>query len=157
MAEIKINIGDSKTKKTYNKTITPEQLQSYMGKKIGDKVSGDFIELPGYELEIKGGSDKTGTPMRKDVEGYAPKKVLITGGVGLRNTKRKGKRVRRRVAGNTVYEGTSQLNLAVVKWGKDPIEPLPEPEAAPEAPAEAAAPAPVEKKAEAPEEAKKEE
>jgi small subunit ribosomal protein S6e len=133
MAEIKINIGDSKTKKTYNKTITSEQLQSVHGKKIGDTISGDFIELPGYELQIKGGSDKTGTPMRKDVSGTAAKRILIVGGVGLRNTKRKGKKIRKRVAGNTVYEKTSQLNLAVVKWGKDPIEPLPEPEPAPEA------------------------
>lgn len=137
MAEIKVNIGDSKTKKTYNKTITAEQLQNFEGKKIGDKVSGELLELPGYELEIKGGSDKTGTPMRKDVEGNAPKRILIVGGVGLRNTKRKGKKIRKRVAGNTIYEKTSQINLAVVKWGKDPIEPLPEPEAKEEASPEA--------------------
>lgn len=138
MSEIKLNIGDSKTKKTYNKTLTQEQLESLFGTKIGDKISGDLFELPGYELELMGGSDKTGTPMRKDVEGFAPKRILIVGGVGLRSNTRKGRKVRTRVAGNTVYEKTSQLNVKVTKWGKDPIEPLPEPEPATEeeAPAE---------------------
>lgn len=139
MAEIKLNIGDSKTKKTYNKTLTEEQLESLFGKKIGDTISGDLFELPGYELELMGGSDKTGTPMRKDVAGFAPKKVLIVGGVGLRKNKRAGRKVRVRVAGNTVYERTSQLNVKVTKWGKDPIEPVAEEPAAEEAKEEAPA------------------
>lgn len=64
MAEIKVNIGDGKSKKTYNKVITPEQLAGLSGKKIGDTIKGELIELPsGYELEIRGGSDKTGFPM----------------------------------------------------------------------------------------------
>ena len=128
MAEIKVNIGDSKTKKTYNKTLTAEQVEQLSGKKIGDTISGDLFELTGYELEIMGGSDKTGTPMRKDVDGFAPKKILIVGGVGLKSNTRKGRKVRVRVSGNTISERVSQLNVKVTKWGKDPIEPLPEPE-----------------------------
>jgi small subunit ribosomal protein S6e len=126
MAETKLNIGDSKTKKTYNKTLSPEQLNSFIGKKIGEKISGEVVELPGYEFEIRGGSDRTGTPMRKDVQGSSAKKILAVGGVGIRSNKRKGRRIRKRVSGNTIYEGTSQINVAVVKWGKDPIEPVAE-------------------------------
>ncbi len=124
MVELRINIGDGKAKKTYNKKL--EDSSSFVGKKIGDVVKGELIELAGYELEITGGSDASGFPMRKDVQGTNRKKVLIVGGVGLRKTKYKGSKIRKAVAGNTVYEKTSQLNLKVVKWGKEPIEKPPE-------------------------------
>lgn len=121
MAELRVNIGDSKSKKTYVKKL--EDASSLVGKKIGDKIDGESVGLPsGYELQITGGSDQCGFPMRKDVTGEQRKKILIVGGVGLRNTKRKGKRVRKSVAGNTVHATTSQLNTKVVQWGKEPIE-----------------------------------
>ncbi|MGM5480465.1 MAG: 30S ribosomal protein S6e [Nanobdellota archaeon] len=123
MAEMKINIGDKKTKKTYNKTLTEEQTNSFIGKKIGDVIKGDVVDLSGYEFEIMGGSDSSGLPMRKDVQGPNRKKVLITGGVGLKKGDRKGVRRRKLVAGNTVHENTSQINLKVTKQGKNPIEP----------------------------------
>ena len=123
MAEIKVNIGDSKTKKTYNKTLSPEQLAGLSGKKIGETIKGELVGLPkGYELEIRGGSDASGFPMRKDLDGQNKKRILIVGGVGLRKTKYKGMKVRKLVAGNTIYEKTSQINLKVTKWGKEPIE-----------------------------------
>jgi small subunit ribosomal protein S6e len=134
MAETKLNIGDSKSKKTYNKTLTPEQLTALVGKKIGETFKGDIVDLPGYELEIKGGSDASGFPMRKDVNGINRKKILIVGGVGLNKTKYKGNKIRKMVSGNTVIETTSQINAKVTKWGKEPIE-KPAEEATEEAPA----------------------
>ena len=79
MAEHKINIGDSKSKKTYNKVT--EDISGFYDKKIGDIVNGEVIDLPGYELEIRGGSDSSGFPMRKDVDGTARKRILIVGGL----------------------------------------------------------------------------
>lgn len=135
MAEHKINIGDSKSKKTYNKTF--EDISGLYEKKIGDTVNGEVIDLAGYEFLITGGSDSSGFPMRKDVEGTMRKRILITGGVGMKNQKRKGLRLRKMVAGNTIYEKTSQINLKVTKWGKGPIEaPAEEPAAEGEAPAQ---------------------
>ena len=131
MAEIKVNIGDGKAKKTYNKTLTEDQLGPFLGKKIGDIVKGEALELKGYELEVKGGSDSSGFPMRKDVQGTTRKKILIVGGVGLRKTKYKGSKIRKIVAGNTIYEKTAQINLKVVKYGKEAIEKAPESEAKP--------------------------
>lgn len=122
MAETKINIGDTKAKKTYNKTLNEEQITPFLGKRIGDKVPGDALDLAGYEFEITGGSDNSGFPMRKDVNGTNRKRVLITGGVGLRKTNYKGSRIRKTVAGNTVHEKTAQINVKVVKHGKKPIE-----------------------------------
>ncbi len=122
MAETKINIGDKKSQKTYHKVLTPEQLTALSGKKIGETFKGDLIDLPGYELEIRGGSDSAGFPMRKDVHAAGRKKVLIVSGVGIRKTKYKGNKIRKTVAGNTIYEDTAQINCKVTKWGKDPIE-----------------------------------
>ncbi|MCA9478478.1 MAG: 30S ribosomal protein S6e [Nanoarchaeota archaeon] len=126
MAEHKLNIGDSKSKKTYKKVT--EDISSLYGKKLGETINGELIDLNGYELEITGGSDASGFPMRKDVDGTARKRILIVGGVGMRNQKRKGLKLRKMVAGNTIYEKTSQINLKVTKWGKDPIEKPAEPE-----------------------------
>ena len=72
--------------------------------------------------------------MRKDVVGPARKRILTTKGVGMR-TNRKGLRLRKTVAGNTVHEKTTQVNLKVLKAGKSPLG------GEPEAPAEEAAPA----------------
>ncbi|MBN1175862.1 30S ribosomal protein S6e [Candidatus Woesearchaeota archaeon] len=128
--EIKVNIGDAKTKKTYNKTLTEENITPLIGKRIGDIVKGESLELPaGYELEVRGGSDNAGFPMRKDVTGSGRKKILIVGGVGMKNQGRKGLKLRKMVAGNTIGEKTAQINLKVVKWGKEPIEKVEEPAA----------------------------
>lgn len=120
MAEIKINIGDPKSKKTITKAIVDNATDVFMNKKIGDKVHGDSFGLPGYEFEITGGSDNAGFPMRKDVKGIMRKKILIVSGVGLRSNT-KGRKVRKSVAGNTVYAKTAQINLKVLKHGSTPL------------------------------------
>ena len=49
------------------------------------------------------------------------KKIYARKGVGIK-TKHKGNFIRKTVAGNSVYSKTSQLNLAVVKSGKNSLE-----------------------------------
>lgn len=133
MAEIKLNIGDSKSKKTYTKVLDEAGLAPLKGKKIGEVIRGELIDMPGFEFEITGGSDNSGFPMRKDVSGFARKKILIVNGVGLRTNDRAGRRIRKSVSGNTIYEKTAQINLKTTKWGK--VE-EPAPEVKEEAPAE---------------------
>lgn len=120
MAEFKLNIGNPKDGKTHKKDIAGDEAQALIGKKLGDKVTGKTIGFDGYEFEITGGSDYCGFPMRKDVIGQARKKVLATKGVGMRDG-RKGLRLRKMMAGNQVYERTSQINLKVLKEGKAPL------------------------------------
>ena len=116
---MKANIG-SKDGKTQQFELTDEQAQAMQSKKIGDKISGKEVGHDGYEFELMGGSDAAGFPMRKDVDGTARKRVLITKSVGNRKS-RKGMRLRKTVAGNTVYEKTAQINLKVLKAGKKPL------------------------------------
>jgi small subunit ribosomal protein S6e len=122
MAEIKLNIGDPKTGKTYKLEVKDDQAKPLIGKYIGQKIKGELIDLTGYEFEITGGSDSCGFPMRRDARGPGRKKVLITGGVGL-NSKRKGMRKRRTVAGSTIYDKTAQINLKILKMGSKPLAP----------------------------------
>jgi small subunit ribosomal protein S6e len=117
--DIKINIAD-KSGKCVKKELKDEQGIVFYNKKIGDKVNGELLDMPGYEFEIAGGSDYCGFPMRKDVNGIMRKAILTTTGLG-NNYNRKGMRLRRTVAGNTVYNKTSQLNLKVVKHGPEPF------------------------------------
>lgn len=121
MAEYKLNIGDPKSGKTFKRILSHDQARGLIGKKIGDNVPGEAMGLVGYEFEITGGSDHCGFPMRPDVQGAARRKVLITGGVGFRNTDGEGVRRRRTVAGNTIHQKTAQINVKVVKAGKEPL------------------------------------
>lgn len=117
--DLKINIAD-KSGKTVKRELKEEQATVFHGKKIGDKIHGEVLDMPGYEFEISGGSDYCGFPMRNDVNGVMRKAILITKGLGNKYN-RKGMRLRRTVAGNTVYNKTSQVNLKVLKHGSEPL------------------------------------
>ncbi|RME77762.1 30S ribosomal protein S6e [Candidatus Woesearchaeota archaeon] len=149
MAELKLVLNDPKTGKSYQKTLEADAAKPFYGLKIGDTVKGEIIDLTGYEFKITGGSDNSGFPMRKDVEGPIKRKILAHEGVGIKpirkqfNPKRKGHRrmkgmrLRKTVAGNTVYEKTAQLNMVITKAGKQPLD-APAEEPANETPAQEA-------------------
>jgi len=118
----KLVISDPKTRKAYQKEIE-QKASGLLGKKIGEKVSGTPFGLTGYELEITGGSDKDGFPMRKDVEGTARKKILLSSGPGFKPG-RKGQRKRKSVRGNTISSSISQINLKITGYGQKPIDEL---------------------------------
>jgi small subunit ribosomal protein S6e len=124
--EIKVNVGDPKTKRTVTLTMSADNAKSIYGKRISDKIRGELVEKSGYEFEITGGSDNAGFPMRRDVVGTGRRKLLVTNSTGQRQT-RKGVRIRKTVAGNTVSEFTSQLNVKVVKHGSAPLVEAPAP------------------------------
>lgn len=90
--------------------------------KIGDKIQAGSVvsDLKGYELKIVGGSDKAGFPMNSSVLGIQRKALLLNKGTtGYRGqSDRKGTRRRKLVAGNTIYEGTAQINCVVLKEGE---------------------------------------
>lgn len=119
---MKINVG-SKDGKTYKLELSADKAALLYGKKLGDELEGDLIGLPGYVLEIRGGSDKSGFPMRKDVSGSGIKSILIGSGPGIRKAKH-GLRLRKTVRGNTISADISQLNVIVKKEGSAKLEDL---------------------------------
>ncbi|MFH1649029.1 MAG: 30S ribosomal protein S6e [Candidatus Woesearchaeota archaeon] len=118
--ELKVNIADPKTGKTRKLDLKDDDCKPLLGKKIGDTIKGEVLNLAGYEFKVQGGSDYAGFPMRRDVEGANRKKALLSGGVGMKPGRR-GLRLRKTIAGNTIYSKTAQVNLMVVKYGKDPL------------------------------------
>lgn len=140
MVDIKLVIGNPKTGKSFQQEIKDDVSKSFMNLKIGDKVKGELLDYSGYEFQITGGSDKSGFPMRKDIDGIFKKKILAVKGLGLKRktskTKKgkltfKGIRQRKTVAGNTIGVQTSQINLKIIKEGSKKIGPDAQAEAAP--------------------------
>ena len=120
MAEFKLVIGDPKTGKSTQIVVSGDNADKLINKKIGDKIKGKALDLPGYEFEITGGADYCGFPMRRDIEGPVRKKVLLVSGVGIRN-KEKGIRKRKTVCGNTIHDKITQISMKILKHGKKPL------------------------------------
>jgi small subunit ribosomal protein S6e len=118
MANFKFVISDGKKSYQFEKD---QKDSPVFGKKIGDMLDGGFLGLEGYELQITGGSDKDGFPMRKDIEGQMRKKFLIAEGVGFR-TEVEGLKRRRMLRGNAISDDVSQINCKIVKRGDVSIE-----------------------------------
>ena len=121
--------------RSYAIDTTGANYNHFLGKKIGDSVDGGFLGdgdkvLSGYKLQITGGSDVTGRPMRPDLDGSGVKSVLITAGVGYKGKKYVNKnskeyrykydglRRRRNLRGNVISQETRQINLKVMESGK---------------------------------------
>ncbi|MBN2567366.1 30S ribosomal protein S6e [Candidatus Woesearchaeota archaeon] len=151
MVSFKLVISDPKTKRSHQKEVQDPEASYFLGKRLGEAVKGDHFGMAGYEMQIRGGSDSSGFPMRADVSGTGRKRVLAVEGVGMRK-KGKGQKQRKTVCGNTVHEGISQINLKVTKEGKEKLGGAAEAPA--EAPKEEKKPGP--KKQEKPAEGKKE-
>lgn len=118
---MKIVINDTKTGKSYKKELNEQEANTLINKKIKDSVKGETIGLTGYELEITGGTDSSGFPMRADVQGTKRKKLLLTSGPGVK-IERDGMRKRKSVAGNTIDAKTTGVNLKITKHGSKSIE-----------------------------------
>ncbi len=119
-------IADSKSGKTYKKEVTPENLNSLVGRKIGDEVDGIFFELPGYRLKITGGSTNDGFAMKKDLQIAGRKRILRIYNKGKRA--KDGYRKRVTFRGSVIGADVSQLNLQVTQYGPEPLD-APAPEA----------------------------
>ena len=119
MADFKLVMNDPKTGKSFNGEVKDEAAAVFIGKKIGDTVKGDSFDMNGYEFEISGGSDNCGFPMRKDID-ILRKKILAVEGVGLKK-KGEGIRQRKTVSGNKIHTDISQINLKIVKFGKQKL------------------------------------
>jgi small subunit ribosomal protein S6e len=120
MPNFKIVASDPKTKKAYQKEI--EQANSgLIGKKIGEQVDGGMLGMAGYKLEITGGSDKDGFPMRKDVDGIGRKRIILASGPGF-HPGRKGERKRKSIRGNTISADTAQVNTKIISYGQKSLD-----------------------------------
>jgi len=117
MVEFRLNISDP-TGKAKQVVVSGPQALALLGLKIGDTVDGGPYGYPGAKLVIRGGSDKSGAPMRPDLPGGGKYQLLLSGPPGF-HPKAKGERRRKIVRGNMITEDIVQINLAVVKEVKE--------------------------------------
>jgi small subunit ribosomal protein S6e len=121
MVEFKVVVNDTASGKSYNIPVSGHHANSLIGKKINDEVDGIFVSLPGYKLQITGGTDKDGFPMRHDVPGATRRRLLLSKGLGYK-PKESGKRKKKSVRGNTINQEIVQINMKVMKPGAKPID-----------------------------------
>ena len=123
MADFRVIVSDNSTGSAYQVEISGNQASTFIGKNIGDTVSGDAVKLPGYSLKITGGTDKNGFPMRKGLPGASRHKILIAGGVGFKSPV-KGMRRRKAIRGEEIASDIGQINTVVVESGNKSIDEL---------------------------------
>jgi len=125
MAEFKLVIGDPASKRSYPKEAKDQAANTFIGKKIGDTIKGEVLDLSGYEFQITGGSDIAGIPMRKGIIGQARRKILASGGTGFKENE-SGVKIKKSVRGEVISPQTVQINLKVTKQGSNPLAPAQE-------------------------------
>ncbi|QLG60781.1 30S ribosomal protein S6e [Halorarum salinum] len=112
MAEFKLVVGDS-SGDTRQFDVDGQDANRFLGLDLGEEVDASVVDADGMALELTGGSDTAGRPMREDVPGSDLKELLLDGGVGYKPG-RDGERKRVTVRGREVSEETVQINAQLV-------------------------------------------
>ncbi|MCL2690972.1 MAG: 30S ribosomal protein S6e [Candidatus Bathyarchaeota archaeon] len=121
MAKFKVIISDPTDGKSKVVEVEEARAAPFIGKKLGEIIDGIIVDMPATKLQILGGSDTDGVPMRGDVHGGIRRQVVLSGGAGFK-PKREGARRRKTVRGNTITDEISQINLKIVEQPTKPKE-----------------------------------
>jgi small subunit ribosomal protein S6e len=117
---MKVVVADPKQGKCYQIELDSTKSKPFFGMKIGNEFDGSLVGLTGFKLQITGGTDSDGFPMRKDVHGMERKKILLSSKPGF-IPREKGERRKKTIRGNTVSEDIAQLNVKVLEYGSKSI------------------------------------
>lgn len=123
MAEFQVDVADPEDGATYQFEVDGQSANRFVGREIGAEIDAGSLGLSGYTVELTGGTDNAGRPMRSDVAGQDLSSVLLTGGVGFDPTV-DGERKRVSVRGREVSSDTRQINAKIVDHGNQPVEEL---------------------------------
>ena len=80
--DFRVVVSDPKSGKAYQVELKDPGAGKLLGKHIGDKIEGDILGMPGYSMQVTGGSDREGFPMRADLPGTKRRKILLSTGTG---------------------------------------------------------------------------
>jgi len=114
MAKFKIIISDPTDGKSKVVEVEEARATPLIGRKLGETIDGIVVDMPATKLQILGGSDSDGVPMRGNVHGANRRRVILSEGAGF-NPKRKGERRRKSVRGNIISDEIVQINLKIVE------------------------------------------
>ena len=114
MAKFKVIISNPETGKSNFVEIEGTRAVPLIGRKSGEIIDGAVVGLSGQKLQITGGSDKDGFPMRPNIHGGVRAAVVISEGVGFKPPQ-VGERKRKTVRGNIITEDIVQINMKIAK------------------------------------------
>ncbi len=113
MAKFKVIVSDPQTGTSKVIEIEETRAAPFIGRRVGDTLDGAVVDLPAHKVQIMGGSDADGVPMRSNVHGGVRRSVVLSGGAGF-NPKRKGERRRKTVRGSIITDEIVQINMKIV-------------------------------------------
>jgi len=129
MAKFKVIVSDPQTGTSKVLELEEARAVPFIGRKVGETLDGAVVDLPAHKVQIRGGSDKDGVPMRGNVHGGVRRNVVLSGGAGF-NPTRKGARKRKTVRGNVVTDEIVQINIKIVEKPANAATPAAKPEQA---------------------------
>ena len=88
MAKFKVIVSDPKAGTSKVVELEEARAAPLIGRKIGETIDGSVVDLPAQKVQITGGSDKDGVPMRGNVHGGVRRNVVLSGGAGLTQRER---------------------------------------------------------------------
>jgi len=121
MAKFKVIISDPESGTSKVVELEEARAAPLIGRKIGEILDGSIVDMPGKKVQITGGSDKDGFPMRQNVHGGVRRQVILSGGVGF-NPRQEGERRRKTVRGNVITDEIVQVNMKIVVPPKEEKE-----------------------------------
>lgn len=124
MAAFQVVVGDPETGDTYQFDVEDQAANRFVGRELSDEIDGGAVGLDGYTLELTGGSDDAGRPMRTDLPGPNLRSVLLTHRDTGYRPSRDGERRRVSVRGREVTEAVAQINAQIVARGDQSVEEL---------------------------------
>jgi small subunit ribosomal protein S6e len=114
MAKFKVIVSDPEAGTSKVVELEEARASPLIGRKVGETLDGSAVDLPAHTVQILGGSDKDGVPMRGNVHGGVRRRVVLSGGAGF-SPKKKGERKRKTVRGNVITDEIAQINMKIVE------------------------------------------
>lgn len=117
MAKFKVIVSDPDAGNSKAVELEEARAAPLIGKRIGEIIDGTVVDLSGHKVQITGGSDKDGFPMRPSVHGGVRRSIILAGGVGF-NPTNEGLRRRKTIRGNVITDEIVQINMKIVEKPK---------------------------------------
>jgi len=117
LAKFKIIVSDTDSGTSKAVELEETQATPLIGRRMGEVMDGAIVGLPGHKVQLTGGSDKDGFPIRPNVHGGVRRRVILGGGVGF-NPQKEGERKRKTIRGNVVTEEIVQINMKIIEKPK---------------------------------------
>jgi small subunit ribosomal protein S6e len=114
MAKFKVIVSDPEAGTSKVVELEEARAAPFIGRRLGETLDGSAVDLPAHTVQILGGSDKDGVPMRGNVHGGVRRRVVLSGGAGF-SPKKKGERRRKTVRGNVITDEIAQINMKIVE------------------------------------------